>query len=85
MPAEIPKAAKTAVAEGRDGNGRLHQPFDDLCSNRRHEIAKDDAQPSAKGGGGGGFDHKLPQDVPSLAPRALRIPISRVRSVTDTA
>lgn len=55
MPAEIPKAAKTAVAEGRDGNGRLHQPFDDLCSNRRHEIAKDDAQPSAKGGGGGGF------------------------------
>ena len=31
-----------------------------------------------------GLDEELPQDVAALAPTAMRRPISRVRSVTDT-
>ncbi len=58
-----------------------HSPLDPIEPNRRHQP-HDDSNDSATAGQHNGFGQKLYCNVRCFAPRARRIPISRVRSVT---
>ena len=55
------------------------------CSRWPPLPSQSDADQAAEDAQHHRLDQELPEDVARLAPTALRMPISRVRSVTDTS
>ena len=80
-------ADRQAEEHGDDEGDRAEgeAPPGDGSDHRRGPQADDDADEPAEQGQDEGLDEELEQDVAAFAPMALRIPISRVRSRTDTS
>ena len=76
-------ATTTAPGDGRagDDDGGVEQAGQDL----RRDDPERRAQHAAGQAEHDGLDQELPEDRPRRAPSALRMPISRVRSVTETS
>ena len=77
--AETNTAAAMAAGEVSTGQRRTIQ------HQERAAVAQQDAHGAADQAQHDGLHQELPQDVAGPAPTAMRRPISRVRSVTDTS
>jgi len=77
----MPTLAKNPAAARPKGYVRRHDQF----HHQRSQPAKSQAHKTTKARQCHRFDQELPEDVFSACAEALRTPISRVRSVTDTS
>ncbi len=66
-------------------NRQLRVPLDDPPYRQGAPAPQQDADQPAQEAEQNRLDQKLPENIPDRAPTAMRSPISRVRSVTETS